>query len=149
MEPIRKEKYETRPLPVDTDMAIHQFYLNLTGLHGEMGYGRDNNGKLEAYCHEDPWRTPENYLTFDDQGQLVADWNPNWDFQVQHCLIRYINMPVEGNKTPLIPVVYPTVILEGGKAVHAVIEKCGCMICEINLVYEDDSDMLELINDGH
>ena len=49
-----------------------------------------------------------------------------------------------GVKAKQIPVVYPTVILEEEKAVHAVIEQCGCMICEINLVYSDDSDMYEL-----
>ena len=141
---MHKSRVQTVSLPVDTDKSIESMYMTLSGLHGEMGFDKDNNGALEAYCIQDPWRTPENYLTFDDNGQIAADWNPNWDFQVQHCLIKYINTPVEGVKAKQIPVVYPTVILEGEKAVHAVIEQCGCMICEINLVYSDDSDMYEL-----
>ena len=149
MEPVRKMQQETTPLPADCDLKIEEFYLTLRGLHGEMGYGNDNNGKLEAYCIQDPWRTPENYLTLNAQGQIEADWNPNWDFQVQHCLIRYINTPVEGTKATPIPVVYPSVVLEKGKAVHAVIEQCGCMVCEINTVYEDDSDFYELIKEGY
>jgi len=149
MEPIRKLGYESVPLPVDTNMELEEFYLTLRGLHGEMGYGYTPEGKPNAYCINDPWRAPENYLTFDQNGQVTADWNPNWDYQVQHCLIRYINSVSEGPRCALIPVVHPSVILEDGKAVHAVIEQCGCITCEINLVYDDDSDFYELINLGY
>ena len=144
MEPLRKLKTESVALPVDTDKSIEGMYMTLNGLHGEMIFDKDNNGQLKALCYQDPWRCPENYLTFDDDGQLLTDWNPNWDFQVQHCLIKYINTPVEGVKSKPLPVVYPTVVLEKDKAVHAVIEQCGCSICELNLIYEDDSDFYNL-----
>ena len=148
MEPIRKINMETQPLPVDCDDKIEGMYVTMTGLHGETCFQRDENGKLLSYCIVDPWRAPENYMGVDENGQ-VTDWNPHWDYQVQHCLIKYINSLTDGTNCEPIQVVYPTVVLEDGVPVLAVQEGCTCINCVMNTVYRDDSDMYELIKIGY
>jgi len=127
---FHKENTPTVSLPVDCNNQLEMQYRIMRELHGEMivKYGK-------PVCVTEPWRQPENWLEKSDElldpehpetslvhRTIIADNNPNWDWQVQHALIRYLPCVTDGIYAARI---MPMVATQDGQ----VLVPCACDFC--------------------